>query len=1080
VEALLDVIADLPLTLLRALLPVSANERFASLLRAIERMAPDARARLLAVVSANAGGTRRLTDADLIERPGDLARVILRRLDGEEHARGENEVVAEKSRDGDVTAARSDVHWIKSVLAARASGGARAAPAGPTSAALLQTLIEEYPADAVPFLQVLRAARLTAAALLSEPASDRLFASSLRLLPERAAAIVRAMLQLVSRLPAHEQPGDETSIRTAAMGAVLGHASVARATGSREQEARLVAAVLGALFGSPVAAGTVRHLAAEAQRKIEAGEPARDHLIVLREIFDELVRRGGIASSEAETLQALASPRDQTSVDASGDAGQIVAMLNARARGQRGAGPRESGDSSSAALLQTLIERYPHAARTWLDTMRQAGLAPSALLAGEDAARLFTPSLELLQPLHRRLVTLVLRIASSLPAGQRPGTDAEIRSRLAGVVLDEAVPGAGDRIAASALRAVFGVTLQHSVRASLIGAAERFARTEGYGPAAVTTFLQLLRADDEVRPQMVREAPRDVARPTTADDAAAHPPAPPSASGVDAPRIQHDAMTGEEATTGAAAAEEVATAGEVAKAGEVARTGEVGTVEEVTTADEIAGAEVTTADEVTSAEEVTGAEEITRAEEVTRAEYGAVAAAAVPARPPDPGPHPRERSLQDGSAALETAGALARLGLQDAEPESGARLRPAVERLSEDARRQMLLELIDSDPDVLREAVREAAADAAVRDRWVRELTEPELARIAFLLDSSAHRQVLAAGELLFAAWDSIASRPRPASVVRTDLWSSLLALLARQTDASRSLDVLVREIFALAGEQAAGETSEPATTGSVRDRLADAAAALAERSGRARLREAISRQRAEPIAPASASDRRSTDEGSARSESQIAGRFGGAAPAPPAPVTPDAAKPPRRRRTAFAMDEEQAEVAGEPIHIANAGLVIVGAFLPQLFERLDVVEATAESGRRVRPDAVSRTVHLLQYLVDGRTNAPEPLLCLNKILCGVPLAVPVEREIEMTERERELCDTLLAAVIANWSMISNTSVAGLRETFLQREGRLDHPSNGWRLRVQRKTLDVLLDYIPWTISTIGHSWMPEPLFVTW
>ena len=40
--------------------------------------------------------------------------------------------------------------------------------------------------------------------------------------------------------------------------------------------------------------------------------------------------------------------------------------------------------------------------------------------------------------------------------------------------------------------------------------------------------------------------------------------------------------------------------------------------------------------------------------------------------------------------------------------------------------------------------------------------------------------------------------------------------------------------------------------------------------------------------------------------------------------------------------------------------------------------------------------------------------------------------------------------------------------------------ATGWRLRVQRKTLVVHIDYLPWTISTIGHSWMPEPLFVTW
>ena len=182
----------------------------------------------------------------------------------------------------------------------------------------------------------------------------------------------------------------------------------------------------------------------------------------------------------------------------------------------------------------------------------------------------------------------------------------------------------------------------------------------------------------------------------------------------------------------------------------------------------------------------------------------------------------------------------------------------------------------------------------------------------------------------------------------------------------------------------------------------------------------------------------------------------------------------------AFGMKDDDAGAGGDPIHLTNAGLVIVGAFLPQLFARLEVLEVAPTGGNRVRPDAVSRVVHLLQYLADGRTDAPEPQLCLNKVLCGVPLATPIDREIELRVHERELCDSLLAAMIDNWPMMKSSSVGALRETFLQREGRLDHPPGGWRLHVQRKTLDILMDHIPWPISTIANSWMPEPLFVTW
>ena len=143
---------------------------------------------------------------------------------------------------------------------------------------------------------------------------------------------------------------------------------------------------------------------------------------------------------------------------------------------------------------------------------------------------------------------------------------------------------------------------------------------------------------------------------------------------------------------------------------------------------------------------------------------------------------------------------------------------------------------------------------------------------------------------------------------------------------------------------------------------------------------------------------------------------------------------------------------------------------------------ARGEGGKpRLRDEeAASRAVHLLQYLVDGRPDRPEPLLVLNKLLCGLPVSAAVERSIEPTDAERETCDTLLRSMIENWPIVRGTSIAGLRETFLQREGKLTFSDAGWRLQVQRKTLDVLVDQIPWSIGVVFYPWMPRALHVTW
>jgi hypothetical protein len=413
-------------------------------------------------------------------------------------------------------------------------------------------------------------------------------------------------------------------------------------------------------------------------------------------------------------------------------------------------------------------------------------------------------------------------------------------------------------------------------------------------------------------------------------------------------------------------------------------------------------------------------------------------------------------------------------------------------RLSDDALRHILMELVDTAPEAVGEVVREGIADPGERDRWVRDLSEPELARITYLLEPTHHRVLISSAESLFSAWDASVSRSRDAAGARTALWSFLLEVLAHHAEGQRSVRVLVREFFAHIGAQLRRESGAPTDHREMVERVFNEAVSVASRMGRAHLRAVLSETRAELMAVAAA------PEHSVRLDQSDTGRpalapISGDSIAPPdvpplpagldraTPLArPPSSTPPPKQRMAFAMRDDEPADGGEPIHIVNAGLVIVGAFLPQLFARLEVLEDAPTGGTRVRPDAVSRVVHLLQYLVDGRTDAPEPLLCLNKVLCGVPLAVPVEREIDLTDRERELCDSLLAAMIENWTMITHSSVAALRETFLQREGRLDHPPTGWRLRVQRKTLDVLLDHIPWPIATIANSWMPEPLFVTW
>jgi hypothetical protein len=63
---------------------------------------------------------------------------------------------------------------------------------------------------------------------------------------------------------------------------------------------------------------------------------------------------------------------------------------------------------------------------------------------------------------------------------------------------------------------------------------------------------------------------------------------------------------------------------------------------------------------------------------------------------------------------------------------------------------------------------------------------------------------------------------------------------------------------------------------------------------------------------------------------------------------------------------------------------------------------------------------------------------------------------------------------------LKNTSANGLREGFLKRDGLLTRQDRGWLLRVEKKTLDVLLEKIPWGYGLIRLPWNEYLVTVEW
>ena len=173
---------------------------------------------------------------------------------------------------------------------------------------------------------------------------------------------------------------------------------------------------------------------------------------------------------------------------------------------------------------------------------------------------------------------------------------------------------------------------------------------------------------------------------------------------------------------------------------------------------------------------------------------------------------------------------------------------------------------------------------------------------------------------------------------------------------------------------------------------------------------------------------------------------------------------------------EPVAEEIESPQFINNAGLVLLHPFLFRLFQKLELLKENNFKDFNCQ----SKAVLLLRFLATGKEVIPEYEMQLPKFLCAMPANLPLDHSIRLSKTEKEEAHHLLTAVIKNWNALGKTSPEGLQEGFLKRDGKLLKNESGWKLIVESKTIDILLDKLPWGISIIKLPWMDEHLKVEW
>ena len=160
-------------------------------------------------------------------------------------------------------------------------------------------------------------------------------------------------------------------------------------------------------------------------------------------------------------------------------------------------------------------------------------------------------------------------------------------------------------------------------------------------------------------------------------------------------------------------------------------------------------------------------------------------------------------------------------------------------------------------------------------------------------------------------------------------------------------------------------------------------------------------------------------------------------------------------------------------------GIVILNNYLPLYFSRIGILD----ENKLIINKSLALTA--LLYLVTGDIVASEDDLKFLKIILGsspdevIPLT-------EISQEIMQLSDSLIEAVIVNFSAIGSSSIAGFRGNFLIRDGEINYQIDqntgrgSWIVEVIKESFDILLRKSPFSFTNLKYAWTDESISVKW
>jgi hypothetical protein len=185
----------------------------------------------------------------------------------------------------------------------------------------------------------------------------------------------------------------------------------------------------------------------------------------------------------------------------------------------------------------------------------------------------------------------------------------------------------------------------------------------------------------------------------------------------------------------------------------------------------------------------------------------------------------------------------------------------------------------------------------------------------------------------------------------------------------------------------------------------------------------------------------------------------------------------PQQSASIAKMPEQAWSGNEETINIQNAGLVLIHPYLPMVFKELGWIDERKKFTSRTTQQ---KAIIFLQLLVNGKSRQQEHFLVLNKLLCNWPVNLPMKTSFQFTAKEKMAATDLITSLKEHWTVMKNTTPAGLAASFFARKGIIRMTEDGFILQVEKNTIDILLEDLPFGIQTIKLPWNEYIIHTEW